>query len=334
MENSAPPVRWGILGTARIATKVSAAIRQAANAELTVIASRDARRAADWGREHEVLRSEGSYQAVLEDPEIDAVYIPLPNSMHREWTVRAAEAGKHVLCEKPLGLDTAEALEMADACRAHGVQLMDGVMWVHHPRADQMKRVLDDGSLGRVRRATSAFTFCFDEIPEYDIRLDPRMGGGSLGDLGWYCCRAALWAFDTLPQRVFATARYFRGVDMNLTAVLWYDDERMASFDCGFDTELRKWMEIAGTSGSLICDDFLRPWDESRPRFWTHDRNGTVAEHVSEAPNQEVAMIEAFGRIVQSGQPAPHWTQQAVDTQRMCEALARSAQEEQIVEVA
>ena len=160
----------------------------------------------------------------LEDPEIDAVYIPLPNSMHREWTVRAAEAGKHVLCEKPLGLDTAEALEMADACRAHGVQLMDGVMWVHHPRADQMKRVLDDGSLGRVRRATSAFTFCFDEIPEYDIRLDPRMGGGSLGDLGWYCCRAALWAFGTLPQRVFATARYFRGVDMNLTAVLWYDD--------------------------------------------------------------------------------------------------------------
>ena len=326
-------LRFGILGTARIADKVAAAIQAADGASLDVIASRDADRAREWAQGHQVPRSVGDYRRVIDDPEIDAVYIPLPNSMHHAWTLAAAEAGKHVLCEKPLGINAQQARDMAAACREHQVQLMDGVMWVHHPRTIAMKEQITSGTLGELRRVTSAFTFRFDEVPDYDIRLDPETGGGSLGDLGWYCCRAALWAFDDLPTRVFATARMFRDVDMNLSALLWYDDQRMASFDCGFDTELRKWFEVAGTRSSLVCDDFLSPWDVNKPRFWVHDRNGLKGEHLAPTPIQEVVMIENFAQAVASGEIREDWIDDAVATQTMCDALARSARIEQVVEL-
>jgi len=326
-------LRFGILGTARIADKLAAAIHAADGASLDVIGSRDATRAAEWAESHHVPRSAGDYRRVIDDPEIDAVYIPLPNAMHHEWTIAAAEAGKHVLCEKPLGLDAGQAREMAAACREHSVQLMDGVMWVHHPRTDDMHARLQEGAIGEIRRITSAFTFHFDEIPGYDIRLDPKMGGGSLGDLGWYCCRATLWAFGDLPRRVFAAARMFRDVDMNLSGLMWYDHDRMASFDCGFDVELRKWFEVAGTGGSLVCDDFLRPWNADRPRFWIHNRNGLVGEFVSKAPIQEVAMVEHFAHAAASGDLRDDWVDDAVATQVLCDALAASARNEQVVEL-
>tara|TARA_B110000014_G_C20089424_1_gene570176 strand:- start:165 stop:1178 length:1014 start_codon:yes stop_codon:yes gene_type:complete len=326
-------LRFGILGTARIAEKVAAAIQAADGASLDVIASRDADRAREWAHGHQVPRSVGDYRRVIDDPEIDAVYIPLPNSMHHAWTLAAAEAGKHVLCEKPLGINAQQARDMAAACREHQVQLMDGVMWIHHPRTIAMKEQLTSGTLGELRRVTSAFTFRFDEVPDYDIRLDPKTGGGSLGDLGWYCCRATLWAFDDLPTRVFATARMFRDVDMNLSALLWYDNQRMATFDCGFDTELRKWFEVAGTRSSLVCDDFLSPWDVNKPRFWIHDRNGLQGEHLAPTPIQEVVMIENFVQAVASGKIREDWIDDAVATQTMCDALARSARIEQVVEL-
>tara|TARA_B100000029_G_scaffold290401_2_gene284020 strand:+ start:2300 stop:3313 length:1014 start_codon:yes stop_codon:yes gene_type:complete len=328
-----PVLRFGILGTARIAEKVAAAIHAADGASLDVIGSRDADRAREWAQGHQVPRSVGDYRRVIDDPEIDAVYIPLPNSMHHAWTLAAAEAGKHVLCEKPLGIDAQQARDMAAACREHQVQLMDGVMWVHHPRTIAMKEQITSGTLGELRRVTSAFTFRFDEIPDYDIRLDPDTGGGSLGDLGWYCCRATLWAFDDLPTRVFATARMFRDVDMNLSALLWYDNQRMASFDCGFDTELRKWFEVAGTRASLVCDDFLSPWDVNQPRFWVHNRNGLQGKHLAPTPIQEVVMIENFAQAVVSGEIREDWIDDAVATQTMCDALARSARIEQVVEL-
>ena len=328
-----PVLRFGILGTARIAEKVAAAIHAADGASLDVIGSRDADRAREWAQGHQVPRSVGDYRRVIDDPEIDAVYIPLPNSMHHAWTLAAAEAGKHVLCEKPLGIDAQQARDMAAACREHQVQLMDGVMWVHHPRTIAMKEQITSGTLGELRRVTSAFTFRFDEIPDYDIRLDPDTGGGSLGDLGWYCCRATLWAFDDLPTRVFATARMFRDVDMNLSALLWYDNQRMASFDCGFDTELRKWFEVAGTRSSLVCDDFLSPWDVNQPRFWVHNRNGLQGKHLAPTPIQEVVMIENFAQAVVSGKIREDWIDDAVATQTMCDALARSARIEQVVEM-
>ena len=294
-------IRWGILSTARIATKVCRAMHGAEGAEVSAVASRDAERARQWAAEHGIGRSYGSYEWLLEDPEIDAVYIALPPSMHAEWTIRAAEAGKHVLCEKPLAADLGEADRMADACRRHGVQLMDGVMWKHHARTAAMYGHIEHGDLGRLRRVTSAFTFCWDPLPEGDIRLQRDLAGGALGDLGWYCVGASLWAFGDMPTRVWATARYYRDVEVSLSGFLWFEGDRVASFDCGFDTLLRKWFEIAGTEGSLVCDDFTAPHNADKPRYWAHDAAGGSTEHVVPDAAQEVRMIERFSRIVRDG---------------------------------
>lgn len=326
-------VHWGVLSTARIATKVSAAIQAAPRAELLAIGSRSKPRAAAWAAEHGASRIFGSYIEVLEDDDIDAVYIPLPPSMHKEWTIKAAERGKHVLCEKPLALNADEAREMAAACRANNVQLMDGVMWVHHPRATDMYRPIKEGTLGTLRRVTSAFTFNWDVIPEEDLRMSRELGGGSLLDLGWYCVRASLWAFSGMPTRVYGSAQYYNDVDLNFSGTMWFDEGRMASFDCGFNVGMRKWLEVAGTKGSLVCDDFTKSWDESKPRFWLHDGSGKSVEQVSAAPIQEVCMIDDFCRIVQSGQLDERWPSTAIATQIVCDALDASARSGKVMDV-
>ena len=333
MSNTVQTTRFGVLGTARIATKVGAAIHKASNAELTAVASRDAQRAAAWADEHGATRSYGSYAALIDDPDLDAIYIPLPPSMHAEWTIKAAEAGKHVLCEKPLAMSVTETEEMAAACRENNVQLLDGVMWVHHPRADDMRKPIVDGSLGTVRRMTSAFTFNND-LPLTDLRMQRELGGGSMLDLGWYCVRATLWAFGELPRRVWADARYKNDVDVNFSGLMWYDNDRMASFDSAFDTGLRKWFEVAGTEASLVCDDFVHPWDESKPRFWLHNPDGKMEERVSTSDIQEVKMVECLANIAQTGELEDLWTNDAIATQRICDALDQSARSGKIVELA
>lgn len=324
-------VRWGILSTANIATKVCRALDRAANATPLAVASRSAERAREWAREHGVERSYGSYEELLRDPEIDAVYIGLPPSMHHEWTIKAAEAKKHVLCEKPLALNLWQAEEMAQACIRNGVNLMDGVMWVHHIRTPQMRGHLESGELGDLRRITSAFCFRWDELPRDNIRLNRELGGGCLGDLGWYCVRATWWALGVLPERVFATARFVNDVTFNLSATMWFPEHRMASFDCGFDIVMRQWLEIAGTKKNLVCDDFVLPWNTAQSRYWLHDGQGGNATFVVGDCTQEMRMIEHFSQHVQSGQHNTHWIAEALTTQRICDALEESARSGRIV---
>ena len=318
-------IRWGILSTARIATKVCRAIQRAEGAEVVAVASRDGERARRWAAGQGVGRSYGSYHELLEDSELESVYIALPPSLHAEWTIRAAEAGKHVLCEKPLAADLGEAEEMVAACRANGVQLMDGTMWKHHARTAAMRGHIERGELGRLRRVTSAFTLNWDPLPEGNIRFQRHLAGGVLGDLGWYCIGVSLWAFGDLPARVWATARYFQGVELNLSALLWFEDDRVASFDCAFDTVLRKWFEIAGAEGSLVCDDFTSPHHEDKPRYWVHDADGQSREHVVQDAAQGVRMIERFSTVVRGGRLDDSWPAESLRVQRVCDALGESA---------
>ncbi len=324
------PVRWGVLSTANIATKVARAIHLAQNAELIAIASRTEERAVAWGQAHNAATTYGTYDALLADPSLDAIYIPLPPSLHAEWTIKAAEHGKHVLCEKPLAATADEAAAMADACHQNGVQLMDGVMWVHHQRTLAMKEKIRNGILGRLRRVTAAFTFNWDTVPVGNIRAMSEFAGGSLGDLGYYCVRAILWAFEAMPTQVFATARYKNGVDFNLAGILWFDDERIATLDCGFDTGLRKWFEVAGTRASIVCDDFTVPTTEDSARFWVHGPNGNE-QHTVEGCLQEVKMIERFSEGVRSGEVPAEWADVAVRTMRVCDALLESDRRKAVV---
>jgi predicted dehydrogenase len=325
-------VRFGVLGTAKIATKVGQAIKDAASAELAGIGSRNIETAKAWGIQHGASQAFGSYQELLINENIDAVYIPLPPSLHCEWTVKAAEAGKHVLCEKPTALNSQEVTTMFAACKANGVQFMDGTMWSHHPRTAEMKAVLKSGKLGRLRRITSAFTVNIEDTPE-QIRFNPALGGGAIYDLGWYCVRAALWAFDELPQRVYATGEYHRGVDINAAVMMWFSNQRTAAFDCGFDMGIRKWFEVAGEDGNLVCDDFLAPTNIDAPSFWIHDESSNSETHLSAGVVQQTEMVQRFCKIVCAGTLEERWFSESRDTQRVVDALMKSLQLKKEVEI-
>ncbi|MDA0840555.1 MAG: Gfo/Idh/MocA family oxidoreductase [Planctomycetota bacterium] len=325
------PLQFGFLSTAGIGTKVKRAVDLVEGAEVLAVASRTIEKAQAWAEKHQVSKAYGAYDELLADSDINAIYIPLPPAMHAEWTIKAAEAGKHVLCEKPLAANTAEAREMVEACRQNGVQLMDGVMWVHHDRSTAMKKIIDE-DLGKHRRVTAAFSFNYgDNVPMQNIRLKPEMAGGCLGDLGYYCIRAILLAFDDLPTRAFAAARFFNGVDFNVSATLWFAGDRMATFDCAFDTCFRKWMEVAGTAGSLVCDDFVLPNSEESSRFWVHGPK--KGEHSFGECVQEARMIEHFVAAIRSGELNTEWPEDAIKCMQVCDAVLESARTGQVVDV-
>lgn len=337
MVESTNPLRFGVLGTGRITRKVGPAIARTTGTELAAVASRDADRAAAWAAAHGAARCYGSYAALLDDPDLDAVYVALPAALHHEWTVKAAERGLHVLCEKPLAPSLAEAAEMVEVCRERNVQLMDGVMWVHTPRAAEMRAVIDSGTLGSLRRVTSAFTIHPDHWTPTEPRLDALLGGGSLLDLGWYCIGAALWAFGELPSQVRATAEFRGGVDVALSALLDFSDSpsrssRTAGFDCGFTTAMRKWIEIAGDEGSLVCDDFARARSPEKTRFWLHGRWGEASEVRCSPSVQEEDLVAAFCEAARTG-PVHSWADTTLSVQRVCEAILTAAREERMVDL-
>lgn len=316
-------LRWGILGVARINDRLLPAFAQAANAELRAIASRSLDRAQAATKAAGIPTAHGSYEALLDDPAIDAIYIPLPNSLHAEWTLKAAEHGKHVLCEKPLAGTAAEAQRMADFCRSKGVHLMDGFMWPHHPRTQRLRQFIDSGGIGEVRRVAAAFTFRLQPFDGNNIRLQPALAGGSLLDVGCYPVYAIRWAFGAEPVRVYATARHQFGVDVEMSGLLWLADGRLGAFDCGFTLPYRGWLEITGSEGSLWVPDIWLP--PRRAAFEVRREGRPVQEAVVEGEDQIVHMLQNFGQAVLQGQPVQPPPEEAVRTLRVLDALVQSA---------
>ncbi|MEZ6129952.1 MAG: Gfo/Idh/MocA family oxidoreductase [Planctomycetaceae bacterium] len=327
------PVRFAILGTAKIAHTVGPKIQSAPGSHLVGIASRSAQKAADFAAQYGLEKRYGNYQAALDDPDIDAVYLPLPPSMHSEWTIRAAEAGKHVLCEKPLACHVAEVDQMLAACRQHNVVLLDGVMWYHTARAQKLKQLVDDQQPGTVRQITAAFTFHWDTMPMDNLRMHRDTGGGALLDLGWYCVGAALWLFQDRPVEVFAKANWCNDVDIRMNAFLWFADSRVATIECGFDAVRRRWLEVTGTAATLFCDDFTRPWNAEEPSFRTLNNDGHRTDYVCPDKPQEERMITAFCDLIQQTSVHHPWLTLSRETQLVCDALDRSARESRVVKL-
>src|SRR5579864_392096 len=252
------PIRWGVLGVANIALRtVIPAIQHARNGRLLAIASRSPGRAAEAAKRLSV-RSYGSYEALLRDPEIDAVYIPLPNALHREWTVRSAAAGKHVLCEKPLGLSARECQDMIAACRAHGVQLMEAFMYRFHPRTVRVAELAAAGKLGELRLVRAAFTFIVRE-PETNIRFRAELGGGVLYDVGCYGVNVSRMLLGE-PTEVFAWGEIGEsGVDEAVVALLRFDGRQTAVVDCGLRIGRREEVEIVGREGHVVVPKAFLP---------------------------------------------------------------------------
>jgi predicted dehydrogenase len=219
-------LRIGILGTARIAERrVVPAMRHAANAVAAGIAGRDARRAQAYAERLGIPKAYGSYEMLLDDPDVDAVYIPLPNALHCEWTIKAAEKGKHVLCEKPFAANAGEVDEMIAACEAHGVVLMEAFMYRFHPQNVQVIELIRLGAIGAVKLVRAAF--CFTLGPETNIRLNPALAGGSLLDAGTYCVSAARMLIGAEPERALAIAQVgASGVDETMAGLLQFPGPR------------------------------------------------------------------------------------------------------------
>jgi len=345
---------WGILGTANIARKNWKAMWIAGNANLVAVASRDAAKA--WAYIDECQAevpfakapdSVGSYEALLQRSNIDAVYIPLPTGIRREWVVKAAQAGKHVLCEKPCGGNAAELKEMIDACSANKVQFMDGVMFMHSARLPLLRKVLDDGeSVGEIRRITSQFSFAGpEEFRTGNIRVNPSLEPlGALGDLGWYNIRLALWAMkNELPASV--TGRMIaeqNGVPIEFSGELVFASGATSSFYCSFQTELQQWGHISGTKGGVSVPDFVIPFygaeaafEVNQPvflqkgctfHFRSHPKRYAVKEYSEAMPEaQEVNMIRTFSNLALSGKPDPVWCEWAMNTQKVLDACLTSA---------
>jgi predicted dehydrogenase len=318
-------LRWGILGVAQINDRILPSFPRARNAELRAIASRSLDKAKAAAQAAGIPVAHGSYEALLDDPMIDAVYNPLPNSLHTEWTRKAAQRGKHVLCEKPLCPTAAEAQALIDFCKARGVKLMDGFMWPHHPRTHRLRRFLDSGGIGEVRRVSGAFTFPMKPLDPNNIRLKPELAGGSLLDVGCYPVYGIRWAFGVEPVKVYATATYHNGVDVEMNGILWLADGRMATFDCGFTLPFRRWMEITGTDGVVLVPDLWVP--VSAKAVFHVIREGHEPEEIAiDGEDQIQHMIEDFSRAVLEDQPVTPSPEEAVKTLRVLDALAKSAQ--------
>jgi predicted dehydrogenase len=323
-------LRWGILGVAKINDRLLPAFRAAANAELIAIASRDAAKAKAAAKAGDIPKAHAGYEALLADPDVDAVYVPLPNTLHAEWTRKAADAGKHVLCEKPLTPTAAEARELVDYCRRKGVRLMDGFMWPHHERTARLRQLIDSWAVGEVRQVSGTFTFQLTLNPA-NIRLQPKLAGGSLLDVGCYPVYGIVWAFGAEPKRVFATATMLHGVDVAMCGVLEFDGGRVGMFDCGFIAPLRQWLEVTGTEGVIRVPEMWVP--EAAADYVIH-RDGCEPERVVIQGRDQIAcMLEDFGRAVLSDQDPVPPPDEAVKTLRVLDALARSAREGRPVDV-
>ncbi len=328
-------LRWGILGVAGINDRLMWPLQNARTADLRAIASRTLDKAKASAAKNNIPKAYGSYEELLAAPDIDAVYVPLPNHMHDEWTRKAADAGKHVLCEKPMTCDAASTAALVAYCRSKGVRLMDGFMWPHHPRTHKIGKLLDSGAIGQVKTVVAAFTFNLDGLPTSNIRMQPQAGGGGLLDVGCYTTYAIRWWMRAEPVSVWARAEFVNGVDVAMSGVLMFADGRTAHFDCGFTHPLRTWVEIVGTEKTLRVPNMWIPDD--RAAFHLCQQDGEFGEKVEvvETPgeNQMVHMLDDFAAAVfEKREPHPN-ADEAVKTLKVLDALAKSAREKKEVAV-
>ena len=324
-------IRWGVLGVAKINERWLPGFRSATNADLAAIASRDAAKAKKAAADAGVAKTFGRYEDLLADPEIDAVYLPLPNALHAEWTKKAADAGKHVLCEKPLAPTAKEAADLVAYCRSKGVRLMDGFMWPHHQRTIRIRQIIDSGGIGEVISASGAFTFLLDLMTP-NIRLQPNMGGGSLLDVGCYPVTAIRWALNAEPIRVYATAKLRNDVDLSMKGILFFADGRTAMFDCGFTLPMRQWFEIVGTEGVIYLPDMWLP--DARGKIYIQHGEQAIEDFDVGGRDQIACMIEEFGRAIQEKRDPKPSADEGVKTLKVLDALAKSARAGQPVDVA
>jgi predicted dehydrogenase len=268
-------LNWGLLSTARINLALIPPLRASKRNQLTAVASRTQESADKYAREWKIPRAYGSYEALLADPEIDVIYNPLPNHLHAEWTIKAMEAGKHVLCEKPLALSVEEVDAMQSAAREHGRVVAEAFMYRHHPQTLKVQELVKSGSLGSLKFVRGSFSFMLTR--EVDVRLDPTMGGGSIWDVGCYPISYTRTVLGANPTEVFGWQVTGRtGVDVTFVGQMRFDNNVYTQFDCSFAMPLRWFVEVVGSEGTLHIPSPFKPETNEKIYLTRDDKKETI----------------------------------------------------------
>jgi xylose dehydrogenase (NAD/NADP) len=321
-------VKWGIMSTAHINRLFIAGARQAADVELAAVASRDQARAEQYATEHGIERAHGSYEALLDDESIEALYISLPNSMHVEWSIKALEAGKHVLCEKPLSRSSQEVEQAFEVAQSNDRLLMEAFMYRHNPQTKRLKELVQDGAVGRVRLIRGAFSF--HTASASDVRLSTALAGGALMDVGCYCVSGArLLAGE--PERVSAEQTLGGdGVDIVFTGTMRFADDVLGHFDAGLALASRDELEVVGEDGSLFLDD---PWHCRTPVMEWRGQGGTELIELEPADSYGLE-AENFSRAIRGDESPLLGHEDALGQARTIEALYEAADTGRVVSLA
>lgn len=293
MENK--KLKWGILGTGRICNKLVPAIQKAPSSLAYSIASREVKKAEKAAKKFEIVKVARSYQELIEDENIDVIYIPLPNALHGEWILKAAKAKKHILCEKPLGINKEEVTTALQCVKENQVKMMEGYMWPHHPRTQELKKIILSGRLGPLQHITTALDFLLTD--EYSkTRRTPELGGGALYDIGCYCIGGILWALDEMPKSLFATAQFENEIDTSMTGVLRFSSHKTATFHSSFNNTYRGFFEVVGKDAVLKIPQMWNPSTHSNAEIW---EKGELKEVLKFEPADQIAcMVENFNRHI------------------------------------
>ena len=340
------PLRIGILGAANIARQFARDVAPSKVVSVVAVGSRDAHTAAAFAAAHGLARHHGSYAALLADAEVDAVYLPLPNSLHAEWAIRAMESGKHVLCEKPLALGRDEAHAMFDAARRHGVVLLESFPYQFQPQTFDMLALLQQGAIGAVRSVQACFGFTLPN-PQDNIRMKPELGGGALLDAGSYPLSLIRLAMGCAPQRVHADATWAAtGVDISLAATLHYADGRRAQLSCAMDAANHRRATIVGSKGTIETEYLNHTSDHagghpygylpSQLRVRRGTANIVPFEEIRSAVGSGFLFAaEAFARMVaqRDFEAIDRAAQASCDNAATLESIARSARLGRIVDL-
>jgi xylose dehydrogenase (NAD/NADP) len=294
-------VRWGILGTARINRRLVPAFQASERGELVAVASRHLTRAVEHAREHGIPHAVEGYDTLLNDSSIDAVYIPLPNTDHVAWTLRAIAAGKHVLCEKPIALDPLDVDRIADAAAAANVMVEEGFMYRHEPMTAKVLALINDGAIGSPRAVVSGFTFLLEG--DANIRFNPSLGGGALWDIGCYPVTYAQLIAGQEPKVASGLAHWTAtGVDDEFMGMLRFDSGLTANIYASFRAAQRTWLEVLGTGGARTVPNPFRPGPLEHLEL---ERSGQVERiPVEGSPLIFVRQIEDFEARILDGAPA------------------------------
>lgn len=319
-------LRWGVLSTSRIGTKVVIpALQECRNAEVVAIASRDHTKAKTVAADLGIAAAYGSYDELLAAPEVEAIYNPLPNHLHVPWSIRALEAGKHVLCEKSIALNAQEAEQLIVAARGYpSLKVMEAFMYRFHPQWATIRGLIADGVIGDVMTVYSTFTY-YNVNPE-DFRNVPEYGGGGLFDIGCYSISSSRWIFGAEPKRVFGVVDYdptFK-IDRLASAIMDFG-MGTATFTCGTQVPRHQRADVYGTKGRIVIEAPFNPPLDGQASAWLHTVDET-RQLISPATNQYTRMGEAFSEAALAGTDVPTPLEDALANMRVIDAVFKSGE--------